>query len=728
MIVLRRLLTFLVTLAFGVGAIALAPASAQERHIEASLAFETRTPKPGESVTLAIRMKPESGWHGYWTNPGAAGLPVEADWEVPTGVTVSSLRHPAPHLLDVQGIASYVHDGPFTLLATMKVPQSLVQGAALPVEVALSWLVCSDTLCVPERATLSANLDIGAGARDAAGARIVAAAQRAMPKPLGGATVLRDGEDWVFSSPAVAKGDYRLFPEQEGWFDAAARQTVSRNGDGVSLRIPAEGTAPGTAFRGVLSNGTKSYLVSARPVTNSLADAQLSAQSGDTSNDELLSQPDHEPSPTMAEPSPASENAVATPSPTQAVSGDILRIALVGALLGGLLLNLMPCVFPILSLKALSLAKSGGDPHAARMEGAGYAAGVIATSLLLGALLIGLRSIGMEIGWSFQLQSPGIILVLLVLTGAIALNLAGLFELPMPAFAARGSQTGGFVGAFSTGALAAFIAMPCSGPFMAGALGAALVLPAPLALAVFAMLGLGMALPFLAGAFVPAVQRRLPKPGAWMDTLRKVLSLPMFATALALAWLLGRQTGVDGMALGLLVLLLFAVSLWWYGLRQRRGSAGWLTLAPAALALAGVLTVGIPQAPSAATAPGEVAEGNLHETFSTARLAELRASGTPVFVDFTADWCLVCKVNEHVAIDTEATQEAFAEAGVVTLTGDWTRQDPEITAYLADHGRNSIPFYQFYAPGEAAEVLPQVLTPQVLIGKAAEAGKAGPVS
>ena len=244
------------------------------------------------------------------------------------------------------------------------------------------------------------------------------------------------------------------------------------------------------------------------------------------------------------------------------------------------------------------------------------------------------------------------------------------------------------------------------------------MLPAPLALAVFAVLGLGMALPFLAVAFVPAVQRRLPKPGAWMDTLRKVLSLPMFATALALAWLLGRQTGVNGMALGLVVLSLFAVSLWWYGLRQRRSAAGWLTLVPASLALAGVLAVGIPEAPNAATASGKVAESELHEAFSTARLAQLRAAGTPVFVDFTADWCLVCKVNERVAIDTDATQEAFAEARVVTLTGDWTRQDPEITAYLADHGRNSIPFYQFYAPGEDAEVLPQVLTPQILITKA----------
>src|SRR3546814_789950 len=233
----------------------------------------------------------------------------------------------------------------------------------------------------------------------------------------------------MFSSPALAKGGYRLFPEQEGWFDAAAQQTVSRDGDGVSRRIPAAGATPGSAFRGILSNGTKSYLVSARPVASSSAGAQTSAPSDNTSSDEPLLQPDQEPSPTMVEPTEATESGAAISSPTQAVWGDVLRIALVGALLGGLLLNLMPCVFPILSLKALSLAKSGGDPRAARVEGAGYAAGVIATSLLLGGLLIGLRAIGMEIGWSFQLQSPGVILVLLILTCAIALNIAGLFEL-----------------------------------------------------------------------------------------------------------------------------------------------------------------------------------------------------------------------------------------------------------------------------------------------------------
>ena len=209
-----------------------------------------------------------------------------------------------------------------------------------------------------------------------------------------------------------------------------------------------------------------------------------------------------------------------------------------------------------------------------------------------------------------------------------------------------------------------------------------------------------------------------------MDTLRKLLSLPMFATALALAWLLGRQTGVNGMALGFVVLSLFAASFWWLGLRQRRGLTGWLTLVPASLALAGVLATGIPETPTAAKSGKQVAEGDLHETFSTTRLAQLRAEGTPVFVDFTADWCLVCKVNERVAINTDATQQAFADAGVVTLTGDWTRQDPEITAYLADQGRNSIPFYQFYAPGEPAEVLPQVLTPQILVGKAEEVGEA----
>ena len=709
----HRFFLLLTTLMFGLSGIAAGPVHAQDaRHIEASLAFETRSPAPGGEVTVAIQMQPEPGWHGYWSNPGGVGLPVEARWQVPSGVSFSDLRHPAPHLLDVQGIASYVHEGPFTLLATMRVPEGMASGTALPVRVTLNWLVCSDSLCVPESATLSANLRVGDGAPDEAGGRIVAAGERSMPRPLLDTDFWRDGADWVFAIPVATGGTPYLFPVDEGWFDPASRQTASREDGRLLLRVAASGDAPDATFHGVLTSGSSSYAIGpsrVAPPTNAAREVPPESEPGVDENaapaiDPMLSDATSEGA------AAAVMQDAATPD---SVSGDVVRIAFMGALIGGLLLNLMPCVFPILSLKALSLAKSGTSRGAARTEGLGYALGAIFTALLLGGLLIGLRAIGMEIGWSFQLQSPGVILVLLVLTGTIALNLAGLFELPIPAFASRGGHSGGWIGGFSTGSLAAVIAMPCSGPFMAGALGAALVLSAPIALGVFAMLGLGMALPFLAIAFVPAIQRRLPRPGQWMDTLRKILSIPMFATALALVWLLGRQTSVDGMALGLVVAAMFAVSLWWFGLRQRRGVTGWPTLAPAALAMAALLAAGIPEAPSVApTKAGERQAG--YEPFSEVRLAELRAAGTPVFVEITADWCLVCKVNERVAIYTDATQTAFSNAGVVTLTGDWTRQDAKITKFLERHKRNSIPFYVFYPREGGGHVLPQVLSPYYL--------------
>ena len=323
----------------------------------------------------------------------------------------------------------------------------------------------------------------------------------------------------------------------------------------------------------------------------------------------------------------------------------------------------------------------------------------------LGAAILALRAGGSAVGWAFQLQDPHVIVALLVLVVVIALNLAGLFELP----AIGGTLAAG--NSVATGALAAFVATPCTGPFMGAALGAALVLPVAAALAVFAGLGLGLALPFLALGFVPPLRRRMPRPGAWMATLRRGLSVPMFATALGLVWLLGRQAGSDAGAVGLGAALLAALALWWAGRRQARGVSG-LTIgalaAVAATALAiAVLPVASPGAAAAVSTTGA-------QSFSEARLAALRTQGTPVFVYFTADWCLTCKVNERVAIDRPEVVAAFAAAGVVTLVGDWTRADPAIGRFLEAHGRSGVPFYLFYPRRAEPRVLPQVLTPAML--------------
>lgn len=308
------------------------------------------------------------------------------------------------------------------------------------------------------------------------------------------------------------------------------------------------------------------------------------------------------------------------------------------------------------------------------------------------------------------------ILLLMLLSIAIALNLAGLYELRGPSLSGGWLARRGTIGALGTGALAALIATPCSGPFMGVALGAALVLPPPAALAVFAGLGAGMALPFLLIAFVPGLQAVLPKPGLWMATFRRVLAVPMLLTAIGLAWVLGRQSGVDGLALGLLLAAIVGLGLWWVGRRQSGGLRASIALAPVVAALLLVIAIDLPQ-------PAAAAENNRAgtEPFSEARLAELRASGIPVFVDFTADWCLVCQVNERVAIDRAETQTAFDEAGVTTLVGDWTRGDPAITQFLASRGRNSIPYYLFVSPRGEIRELPQVLSSDLLAEQARDA-------
>ncbi len=385
--------------------------------------------------------------------------------------------------------------------------------------------------------------------------------------------------------------------------------------------------------------------------------------------------------------------------------------ALLLAIAGGIVLNVMPCVFPILSLKALSLAKGGATPAEARRDALAYAGGVIAVCVALGGVVLALSAAGDAVGWGFQLQNPRVVAGLLILVTAISLNLAGLFELGSFGGGESLASKPGAAGSFWTGALAAFVATPCTGPFMAAALGAALVLPPVAGLLVFAGLGFGLALPFLAIGFVPALRRRLPKPGAWMATFRHLLSIPMFLTALGLAWLLGRQSGVTGMALGLGGALLAGLALWWFGGRQRAFASGWPPLVAALVAsVAAVVLI----TPGTAAPTSDAPAGLAAAPFSEATLAKLQASHTPAFVYFTADWCLTCKVNERGALSSPDVAAAFRKNGVTTLVGDWTSSDPVLGRFIRAHNRAGVPLYLFYHADGRVEVLPQVLTPGVL--------------
>ncbi len=644
---------------------------APSRHLPMTLVAESTTPGAGTSVTIAIDTQPETGWHGYWSNPGDAGFPAKLDWTLPAGAKIDGLRYPVPSTMLVAGLMNYIYKAPYAPLVTLHVPAGLAPGTKLPIRLKADYLVCTDTMCVPEAQTLSIDLTVGDGAIAPATRASFDAWRRAIPKPLGGTATyaVKDGSLRIaVPYPAgAAANDAYFFPTTTSAVDYAAPQTVTRDGDILTIATrPAVGTKPSGTIEGVLRIGPAQGLT-------------LSATPG-------------------------------VPGSTAAGGQGVLAttiVAFLGAVLGGLILNIMPCVFPILSLKALSLAKGNTDARTARHDALAYTAGVILVLLALGGAILALRAGGSAVGWAFQLQDPRAIVVLLLLSVAIALNLSGLFEVPMPRFAGAS----GVGGSFATGALAAFVATPCTGPFMGAALGAALVLPWFAALAIFGGLGLGLALPFLAIGFVPALRRRLPKPGMWMETFRRILSVPMWLTAIALAWVLGRQAGVDGMSGALLAALLIAILLWVGGTRQRRGLAfGW--------------GYGIAIVIVAAFSSGMIARSAVHgaapvtagaEPFSEAKLASLRAAKRPVFAYFTADWCLTCKVNEKTAIETEATRAAFAKHDVAVLVGDWTDGDPVLGRFIQAHNRAGVPLYLYYPAGAAEpQVLPQVLTTGML--------------
>ncbi|WP_184018634.1 thioredoxin family protein [Sphingobium boeckii] len=657
-------------------------------HIAASLIAESDTPAAGKTVTLALAMKPAKTWHGYWANPGDAGLGPTFKWTLPAGATAGEAQFPVPHTLLIAGLMNYVYEGDYAHLFTITLPAGLAAGTKLTIALEADWLACTAEVCVPESGTFSIPLIVGNGAVTAMRKGQFDRWRAALAKPLGSAAHYQvSGGTIRFGIPLPASatvGKVTFFPLTDGAIDYAAPQIVRRNGDLLTVETKAKGSAGELkAVEGVISLGEGMGLsLSATPGAVPAGGTILGETAGAQSSDGL------------------------------AVT---LALSFGAALLGGLLLNIMPCVFPILSLKALSLAKAGGDERTVRREALAYTAGVVLVCVALGVALLALRAGGSAVGWAFQLQDPRVILILLLLTSAIAFNLSGLFELGTLSFGNRLAAHKGTSGAFWTGALAAFIATPCTGPFMGAALGAALVLPTAAAITIFAGLGLGLALPFLLLGFVPALRRRLPKPGAWMDSFRRILSIPMFLTALGLAWILGRQSGVNGMTLGLMAALLLGFALWWLGRRQSAGGRGWIALIPALAAIAAII-VAIPRTPAMAqeTAGGMLAA----EAFSAQRLAALQAEGRPVFVYFTADWCLTCKVNEKTAIEREDVAAAFKGKQVAVLVGDWTDGDAEIGRFIETHGRSGVPLYLYYRSGAAPEILPQVLTAERLMALA----------
>lgn len=653
-------------------------AQAQEAHIRAELLAEQSKVAPGGATTIAISMTPAPTWHGYWKNGGDAGFGMQVQWDLPDGVTIGALDYPVPETLIIAGLMNHVYERPYALLAPLRLDAGVAAGTRLPVRGRAQWLACTDKICVPESGLLSLELVAGQGSNDRQTARFDAW-RAALPQPLdrtGRMEIAGGMARFAIPVPkALALERPHLFVETADLVRYAAAQKFSRSGDWLIVETDAAKAAmAGPATLLLRTDDHRGLIVKVEP--------GVVPRGGDAAGEG---------------------------------GGWLFVTALAGAIIGGLLLNLMPCVFPILSFKALSLARMGGDAREVRREALAYLAGAVLVALLLGALLIGLRASGQTIGWAFQLQHPASVLILLALASAITANLLGWFQMPALNSGHGLASQGGARGGFWTGALAAFVATPCSGPFMGAALGATLTLPVWAALPVFGGLGLGLALPFVGLAFVPALRSRLPKPGLWMARFARWMALPMALTVAALMWLLFRQMGYVGVAVGGLAVMMVAATAWAAGRSQavgRRSAPLWL----GSIAVLAVAAVIVAQNPAPATTAALSWQG---EAFSEARLATLRGAGRPVFVYFTADWCLTCKANEAGAIDRDETAAAFAKAGVAVLVADWTNGDPAITRTLASHGRNSVPLYLWYAPGtEAPEILPQILTPSMLVTRA----------
>ncbi|CAH2600187.1 Cytochrome c-type biogenesis protein DsbD, protein-disulfide reductase [Rhodovastum atsumiense] len=634
----------------------------------ATLISDTDRIAPGTPFKVGLRLRMAEGWYTYWRNPGDAGAPPELSFTLPPGASAGPIAWPTPQRHAEGPLMTYGYSGELVLA----VP---VSGPAHSVRVHATWLVCKE-ICVPEEGDFQLDLPAGTPAPSAQ-AKLFVAAASALPRPFPGTAQIGPDGTLTVTDAAIAPAAVRdawFMPETSGAVEAPAPQKL-RVGEGVlTLAL-----TPGQAFR---PDAPLPGVLVLRDAGGQQVALQLSAAPGGP----------------VAEP--------------ELPLGRVLGLAF----LGGLILNLMPCVFPVLAIKAVKLASlSGAARRHAAAHALTYTAGVITTFLGIGGLLLALRAGGDAVGWGFQFQSPAFVAATTWVLFAVGLNLSGVFAVQSRAaglgqdLAARG----GHAGSFFTGLLAVLVATPCTAPFMGVAISAALSASALMTVGVFAALGLGLAAPYVVLAAVPAFGRLMPRPGAWMEVLRQALAFPMYGSCVWLLWVISQEagsTGVVGAAAGL-VLVGFAA--WAVGLGQRAKARGRrLAMAAAGAAVLAALTV---LSGLAATPAGQVSEAGI-EPYSPDRLAALRAEGRPVFVNMTAAWCVTCLVNERVALSPAAVRRQFAQRGVTYLKGDWTLRDPEITRFLRSHGRDGVPLYVLYPSGGGTPVLlPQILTEAVVI-------------
>jgi thiol:disulfide interchange protein DsbD len=659
--------------------------SADAPHLHVQLVLPQDQLYPGGPNQAGLYFKLDSGWHVYWKNPGDAGEPPHINWTLPAGVSASPLEFPAPKRLPLGPLMDFGYEDEVLYPLTFTVAPTVKSGPAV-IDAQVDWLVCSDR-CIPGKAELKATLAltstqppvvVGAG-QDAELMRRLAATLP-VPMPASGKALFQPTLQGFRLGVVTGRRESTaaFFPADQNILSNPAAQKATPTANGVVLEVTKDSSlaANPAQLNGVLElSGGRSYDVVALP------------------------------------------GAVAVPS-TLSIAQLFQSAAL--AFLGGLLLNLMPCVFPVLFLKGLALVNSGNEERGKRRaHGFIYAAGIVVSFWLLVAVLLGLRAAGATLGWGFQFQSPVFLALMAGLLFFLGLSLAGQFEIGLTLTSAGGSlaQKQGYTGSFFTGVLAVIVATPCTAPFMGAAVGYALAQPAIVTFAIFTALALGLALPYVALTLQPAWTRLLPKPGAWMEILRQAISVPIFVTVIWLAWVLAQAYGAAVVAALLCSLLLLAIAGWFLGRwpAQRLSTITAVLIVLAAILLSVLAPANLEAVPQTESQPGAQVQGQW-EPWSPDALSRSQAQGHPVFVDFTASWCLSCQVNERVALSRPEVQAAFAAHNVVLLKADWTRHDSAITDALATLDRSGVPAYALYAPGQQDPVmLPEVLTPGIVI-------------
>lgn len=681
------------------------------------------TGKAGNPAGLFFKLEP--GWHIYWSNPGDAGAAPSLRWSLPASLTTSPLGFPAPRLLPLGTLMDYGYEG--EVILPFRITASAASSTPVVLHAHAEWLVCRDS-CLPGRAELEISRTITT-AHPAALPANLRAAEASLPKslpPSASVSFVPTATGFrLIITTGKSEAKAHFFPAEQDQIDNPAPQKIKPTPTGCELELKRDAVLTGSPaqLKGVIQlAGGRNYVVVARAGKTDAASASASAPAAAPLSPENAVQgsPSAAPSaqgPQAKLPATASQTGSAPAGQGTQVS---LGKALTLAFLGGIILNLMPCVFPVLFLKGLSLVNSGKeDRRSLRLHGAIYTLGILVSLWALAGVLEALRAAGAVLGWGFQFQSPAFVLLLSGLLFLLALSLAGLFEIGLSLTSAGGELANrqGFAGSFFTGILAVVVATPCTAPMMGVAMGFALAASPAVALLVFTALALGLAAPYVALTLQPAWTRFLPRPGAWMELLRQAVSIPLFATVIWLSWVLVGAAGA-GIVLPLLGgMLLLAIAGWFWG---RWPLKRWAKLVGLAFLLA-VILLDLLAPRYFATAPQDSAQATAQESdgwqpWSEAAQSAALAAHRPVFVDYTASWCLSCQVNQRVALDRPEVMAAFRAKHVLLLKADWTRRDEAITRSLQSLGRSGVPDYAFYRPGASQpELLPEALTPSIVL-------------